>query len=205
MDRQEQNVLTIEKIRIIIGYISTYGYKYGIERNRDLFYIDLLRHIGARPCEIRGLKVGCIRKDDNGEWGLILNGRKQKGRIRSYSIPSCLVESYLNYMRERARYNPSFDDLFISRAGKPLTHYGMQQIFRRISRGVGFRVNAYGFRRFVATNLDAKGTSMKEIARYLGHTKISTTELYIQRSKTLTKNASKTMAEVNSMNASQQT
>ncbi|MFC1811047.1 site-specific integrase, partial [Patescibacteria group bacterium] len=61
---------------------------------------------------------------------------------------------------------------------------------------LGFRVNAYAFRRYVATHLNTKGKDIKDIQQYLGHTRPTTTLRYIERSCVLTDVCAGVMGEV---------
>lgn len=200
--RREQLVLSQKQVEQITGFLHAHTFTCRIERSRNIFLVDLLRFTGARPSEILDLKIESIQKKNKKEWTLCIDGKKQKGRLRSYPMPRFLIDSYLHYVRQRADVR-DHDWLFISRRGAKWTRSGINCFFKKISKEMGFRVNPYSFRRYVATYLDAEGVPLKGIMRHLGHTRVSTTELYIERSGRLTEESSNAMAQLNSGGASQ--
>ncbi len=192
--RKEQLVLDREQVKKVVEHVYSRKYATKIERPRNLFLINLLRFTGARPCELLDLEIGSIRKTKNG-WQICIDGKKQKGRLRYYTLPQFVMDSYLVYIQRRAIFR-DHDWLFVSRTGEKWGASGINCLFKKISKEMGMHVNAYAFRRYVATQLDENGIDIKNIMRHLGHTRSSTTELYIERSGVLTKDSGECMANL---------
>lgn len=158
-----------------------------LERRRNLFFVNLLILTGARPCELLSLQVKDVQKNAQGNYVLHIHGRKQKGKARYYNIPSSVRDSYEVYMDYRSKFRSNEPWLFISSSKRTgWTEKGMRGLFRSLTKEVGFRVTAYSFRRYVATKLNSSGLPIQDIMNHLGHTRLTTTYRYIQRSGVLT-------------------
>lgn len=181
----EQYILNEEQIKILIAHAHDRR-QARLQRLRNVLFIDLLRFTGARPCELLNIQMKDITLEGD-RYKLTIRGKKQKGRNRYYYLPSYLRDSYESYVQRRSLYRENEPYLFISTSKQgPWTQKGMRGLFRALSKEVGFNVIAYGFRRYVATKLNANGLSMKDIGHFLGHSRASTTERYIERSCALT-------------------
>jgi len=193
----EQPVLSEAQIKMIIAQLHTRRQR-TLERLRNVFFIDILRLTGARPSELLSMRVEDIRPNKN-SFQVVIRGKKQKGRIRYYNMPSWARDSYIAYMQFRKTLKNRDDDdsLFISQSNKKgWTQKGMRNLFRRLSKELGFRITAYCFRRFTATYLNEKGVGLDKIQDYLGHTRASTTKRYIARTGKLTQQGVDVIAEV---------
>ena len=156
----------------------------------------MLRFSGIRPCELLDLTTDAIYRE-NGKWILAISGRKQHARVRYYECPKFIVDSFNRYMQIRTEYQRWETPLFVSMSNKEgWTTSGLQNFFKKISKELGFRVNAYGFRRFVATQMSQNGVARDDMSRFLGHTRFTTTDRYIERSCALTANATSVMTTV---------
>ena len=208
---QENNICRIERGRVrqkeiqplfqseidrVIVHVSTRRHSRKLERLRNLLVVDILRFSGIRPCELLDLTTDAIYKK-GGKWILAVQGRKQHARVRYYNCPRFIVDSFKRYMAIRAEYNRWEPSLFISMSNRDgWTVSGLQNFFKKISKELGFRVNAYGFRRFVATQMSENGVARDDMSRFLGHTRFTTTDRYIERSCALTSNASAVMSDL---------
>lgn len=193
-EQNEQLTLNEEQVRKVIVQIHDRR-QTRLERFRNTFFIDLLRFTGARPCELLNARIKDVRRENDG-YKIVIHGKKQKGRNRYYKFSSFVRDSYEAYMAFRRDKRPNEEKLFVSCSKKTgWTHDGMKRLFARISKELGFTVTAYSFRRYVATKLHKEGISLEKIANYLGHTRITTTQRYIERSCALTEDCSTIMAK----------
>lgn len=195
-EQNEQYTLKEDQIRSILGQIRQRR-QTKLERWRNDFFIGLLVVTGARPCELLQLQCRDVQKMKNGSYKVVIRGRKQKGRNRYYRIPSWVRDSYEMYVLKRQDLGREESNLFVSSSKRTgWTDKGMRGLFKRLSKELGFPVNAYGIRRFVATKLNAEGVDVKDIMNHLGHTRLSTTQRYIERSCCLTNKGVDVMGEV---------
>lgn len=194
--QKEISPLNLSEVDRVIVHVSTRNHSCSLERARNKFAVNLLRFTGLRPCELLDLTTDAIYRE-NGRWVLAVSGRKQHARVRYYECPKFIVDSFDRYMKLRAEYQRWETPLFVSMSNKEgLTTSGLQNFFKTISRELGFRVNAYGFRRFVATQMSEKGVARDDMSRFLGHTRFTTTDRYIERSCALTNKAGSVMTIV---------
>jgi len=185
--------LSLEQVEKAVIHIGTRDHATALERARNILMVDVFRFSGIRPCELLGMENDAIYLED-GRWKMVINGRKQKGRKRYYEVPNFLIHSYQHYMRLRADKERWEKPLFISmssREGWKMT--GLQNFFKKVSKEVGFRITAYGFRRFIASQLSKSGIQRDHLSRYMGHSRFTTTDLYIERECYLTQNGSDLM------------
>lgn len=190
----EQHTLSEEQVKLVVGQVYS-RQQNKLERQRNAFFIQLLRFTGARPCELLGLRYQDIKLVD-GVYKLKICGRKQKGRIRYYNLDTAVRDALESYVVCRNLLRSREHMLFVSCSGNGgWTAKGMRGLFRRLSDELGFRITAYGFRRYVATRLNAKGVEMKDIQNYMGHTRATTTQRYIERSGLLTAKGSEAMGK----------
>jgi site-specific recombinase XerD len=185
-EQKEQYTLNEEQIRSLLGQIRQRRQR-KLERWRNDFFIGLMVVTGARPCELLQLQCRDVQKLKDGSYKIVIRGRKQKGRPRYYRMPSWVRDSYEMYVLKRQDLEREEANLFVSSSKRTgWTAKGMRGLFKRLSKELGFKVGAYGIRRFVATKLNAEGVDVKDIMNHLGHTRISTTHRYIERSCCLT-------------------
>lgn len=84
------------------------------------------------------------------------------------------ITKYLNLRKDNSPY------LFISRNGTKFTTGGLRKRLVQIGERANVdNVHPHRFRRTLATNLARRGMPIQEIQKILGHTKISTTQGYI--------------------------
>lgn len=173
---------------------------------RNSIFIRLLNATGARPSELLNLTVSALKKSVSEGYIITVTGVKQITKPRVYEIKDLFfAQTIENYLRHRVKIGRDDEALFISSSKKkPWTYQGVRKLFTGISKKVGFKVTSYGFRRYVATNLHTRGLAIEKIAQHLGHSRLSTTMLYIQNSTEHTLEGI-TMLEANLKNAFPQT
>ncbi|MFA5792825.1 MAG: site-specific integrase [Candidatus Gracilibacteria bacterium] len=192
---KKQPTLNIAQVNVVVGHIMSRR-QTRLERLRNIFFIDLLRLTAARPAELLQLTDDNITSDLEGI-ALTIHGIKQKGKPRLYALKGYAKDSYLTYINYKKTERPTEKKLFVSMSKRDgWTHQGVNQLMKRLSKELGFRVNCYGFRRSVATSLDEMELSLDEIGGYLGHTRRSTTLRYIQESTKRTMRASDIMNKI---------
>lgn len=193
-DVNEQYMLNGDQVKMLVARVHD-RQQTRLQRLRNVFFIDLLRFTGARPCELVNMQMRDITQNGN-TYKLVIRGKKQKGRPRYYFMPSWLRDSYESYVQYRSTLRQNETNLLISSSSQGgWTQKGMRGFLRLLSEEVGFRVISYGFRRYVATKLNAEGLTLKEIGDYLGQSRESTTRRYVERDCVLTNKGAGVMGE----------
>jgi integrase len=167
-----------------------------LERARNQFLFDVFLLTAARPCELEQMQIRDIKKNKNG-YEIVIQGRKQKGRARFYRMPSSLRDMYDGYIRIRQSLGREESCLFSSQSRRSGFRYkGINGLFKKLSKELGFRITAYSIRRFVATKLYTAGVPLKDIQQHLGHTRLTTTLRYIEHTCALTNRGTDEMAKL---------
>jgi site-specific recombinase XerD len=176
---QEKLVLSQEKVDRIIAHLSTRR-QTRLQRARNIFFIDLLRFTGARPCELAALKVTDVTQSKE-TYKVVIHGAKQKGKNRYYHLVGYVRDSYERYILIRNKIRPDEEHLFISSSKRTgWGQKGIRYLLKKLRQDLGFNITAYSFRRYVATKLYREGIEPHKISDYLGHTRASTTRRYLE-------------------------
>lgn len=139
---------------------------------RDRAILEFLYSTGARVSEMVNLK-----KDDVDLIGGIakVKGKGRKERLLPLGEPA--IKSIKKYLDRRTDDNPS---LFINRRGGSLTDRGVRNILERYIKKAAFslKVSPHTFRHSFATHLLNRGADLRSVQELLGHSSISTTQVY---------------------------
>ena len=152
---------------------------------RDRCIIELLYSCGLRVSELCELKINNIQFDAN---VIRFFGKGNKERI----IPLTFyakewLEKYLYQSRQILSNRKTSDQkyVFLSNNGKRLTRAAIWQSIKKYVNAAGITksVSPHTFRHSFATHLIDGGANLIEIQKLLGHSDISTTEIYVHLSK----------------------
>lgn len=144
---------------------------------RDIAVLELLFATGLRVHELCNL----THKDLNQSTGAVrVLGKGNKERyvyIGSKEVMSALQ----NYFRELKSAGFRSEFLFLNRWGKKLSTQSVRNIVEKYSTKAGIkrRITPHAFRHTFATLLLEEGVDIKYIQEFLGHSSISTTQIYL--------------------------
>ena len=95
------------------------------------------------------------------------------------------TEYWLKQGRPRVLKGISSPYLFIARAGKPMTRQGFWKMVKKTAAAAGISKNVtpHTFRHSFATHLLEGGADLRSVQTMLGHSDISTTQIYTHISK----------------------
>lgn len=169
------------------------------ETHRHGLWALAMLYAGMRPSETARMIGKHI--DING-LKLFIDGTKTKGSKRVVPIPA----NFAAMLREAAAR--PFDHVFVNGQGRPLTKSNMRRMWKAIIRAMNIEMGcivfrneiippfavaadltAYCLRHTYATDLEAAGVSINVSMRFLGHTRVSTTQLYTHESAAAFENA----------------
>ncbi len=177
-------VLTVEEIETLLSAIDTSTVA-GI-RNRTM--LELLYSSGLRVSEMTILSVLDFI-DGNGL--LRVNGKGLKERIVPLgSEATKWLEKYINESRQNlVKKGKRTDRIFLNYRGEGISRKGVWKILKQIVSETGLKksVSPHTLRHSFATHLLERGADLRAVQQMLGHTDISTTQIYNHINKTYLK------------------
>ncbi len=153
--------------------------------SRDVTMIELVYATGLRVSEVVGLTMSQINLEA-GFLTVVGKGRKERAvPIGSYSQRS--LTQYLEHVRPMILAKPGAtgttrlsQDVFVTRRGRHMTRQSFWQRLKKITlrADVRQRLSPHTLRHAFATHLVEGGADLRAIQMMLGHSDISTTEVY---------------------------
>jgi len=142
--------------------------------------IKTLYYAGLRIGEGLKLTIEDINFDKNTI--IITKGKSKRKRI--IPINHKLRNELKTYLKHRKPIN-SDDPIFVTQRGS-LTEGYVNRILKKASlkAGLGKKVTTHIFRHSFASNLIGKGADLYKVKELMGHTSISTTEIYLHTNMT---------------------
>jgi len=174
LKRKLPDVLSIEETIRLIESPDT-STTLGI-RNRAM--LEFAYATGARVSELISLKIQNILFDEN-VVRIMGKGSKQR-MVPLGSTAKEKVLDYMNRARPELAGNLPRNVLFLNARGSPLSRMGFWKILRRyvIEAGITKHTSPHTLRHSFATHLLEGGADIRVVQELLGHSNISTTEIY---------------------------
>lgn len=145
---------------------------------RDQAMIELLYATGIRVSELVSLRTHQVNLEGN---YLAVRGKGSKVRLVPFGRWAReKVLQYIEAIRPRLVGKKESAFLFLTRSGKPLTRQGFWKLIRRyaLAAGIEKRVTPHTLRHSFATHLLEGGADLRSVQSMLGHSDISTTQIY---------------------------
>lgn len=144
---------------------------------RDKAVLEVLYGAGLRVSELISLDLSDI---DLPNGYITCYGKGSKERlvpIGFYAISA--LEDYLNQGRPKLTKNRLVSELFVNSKGKRLTRQGCWMIVKKYARLAKLdNIHPHSLRHSFATHLLEAGADLRAIQELLGHSSISTTQVY---------------------------
>ncbi len=143
---------------------------------RDKAMFTLLYSSGLRVSELVGLKV----PDVNFEAGFLrVRGKGSKERVIPASKKALKkVTKYMKELRPKLLKKKQSDYLFLTARGKPMTRQRFWQTLADYGKATGVKLSPHVLRHSFATHLLDGGADLRSLQKMLGHSDISTTQVY---------------------------
>ena len=183
-EKKLPNVMTLSEISKILKLAyrikeqhrgnNKYSYVTAI---RDIVVIELLFSTGARVSEITGLKTSNINLNTG---NIIIKGKGNKERLIQICNKEVLEIAKEYYFLNKENIQKAGDFLLTNRFGNGISDQSVRGIVKRIKEkaGINRRVTPHIFRHSFATLLLENDVDIKYIQTLLGHSSISTTQIY---------------------------
>lgn len=165
--------LTIEEINQLLNINLNTSFDY---RNKAM--LELLYATGIRVSELINLKFNNIDLENN---FIRIMGKGSKERISPFNeTAKKYLVIYLTEHRNKLLKNKDSEFLFINNHGSQITRQGFFKNLKKIAQEQGLKkeISPHTLRHSYATHMLANGADLRVIQELLGHSDISTTEIY---------------------------
>lgn len=178
VDKSFPQTLTNKEIKLLLSQPDTTTQK-GI---RDKAMLEALYATGMRVTELINLKLHNV----NLELGIIhLSSDKGERVIPMYPEALSCISEYMVNVRKLLIYDKGVDELFVNTNGKPMTRQGFWKIIKHYAdkAKIDKDITPHTLRHSFAEHLLENGAPLTDIKEILGHSDISSTQLYAQMLK----------------------
>jgi integrase/recombinase XerD len=167
--------LSISEVRSFLEESSS-AKEYRPTIMRDYVMFELLYSSGLRVSELVFLKI----EDVNTEAGFLrVLGKGSKERIVPVSIRAMeKVKRYISQQRPKILQKRQSPYLFVTSRGRPMTRQRFWQTIKTFGRRLGIKLSPHTIRHSFATHLLEGGADLRSLQKMLGHSDISTTQIY---------------------------
>ena len=143
---------------------------------RDHVMFELLYSSGLRVSELISLKLEDIHLESG---FLRVVGKGSKERIVPVNIRTLeRIKSYIGHHRLKILKKKRSTHLFVTRRGKPMTRQRFWQTIKTFGKRLGIDISPHTIRHSFATHLLEGGADLRSLQKMLGHSDISTTQIY---------------------------
>ncbi|MEN2986147.1 MAG: site-specific tyrosine recombinase XerD [Thermodesulfovibrionaceae bacterium] len=143
---------------------------------RDITMLELMYAAGLRVSELIGLKL----TDVNLEAGFIrVRGKGDKERVVPVAERTIKkIKSYLLELRPKLLKKKSSEFVFLNNRGKAMSRQRFWQTLKEFGKLAGVDITPHMIRHSFATHLLEGGVDLRSLQKMLGHSDISTTQIY---------------------------
>lgn len=183
IEKKMPEVLSLDKVERLLEQPQTAEPK-GI---RDKAMLELLYATGIRVSELISLKIS----DVNLPLEYIRCGPEQKSRIIPIgSQAKVALKKYIDKGRSGLILDGNEQILFVNCNGKPMTRQGFWKIIKCYAKKADIKedITPHMLRHSFAAHLIENGADLKSVQEMLGHSDISTTQIYIKLTNQKLKN-----------------
>ena len=150
---------------------------------RDLAMLEVMYASGLRVSELVTLPIHAV---DLNAGAIQVMGKGNKERLVPMGEPAMLaVLQYLARARTTLLGKRNSDSLFVTHLGKPMTRQGFWKNVKRYAlvAGIDSPISPHVLRHAFATHLVNHGADLRVVQLLLGHSDISTTQIYTHVAK----------------------
>ena len=176
------DILSIEEVELLLDIKLETPYDY---RNKAM--LELMYATGLRVSELVNLDISNIDLDE----GIVrCFGKGNKERIvpiGEYALK--YLKEYMDIYREKLKKKYLCDKIFLNNHGKGITRQGFFLILKDIAeeKGIKKNITPHMLRHSFATHLLNNGADLRSIQVMLGHSNLSTTQIYTNVSNEILK------------------
>ena len=170
-------VISVTQIDSMINYYNHNSFL----NSRNLTIIDFIYSTGSRVSEVINVNISDI---DTKESFVRLEGKGSKQRI--VPLGSLLINNLTEYIKLRDSIeNLESSKLFLSKSFKKLDRSAIFRIVKSTALKLGLNVDLHPhtLRHSAATHMLERGCDLRTVQEFLGHSSVSTTQIYTKVTK----------------------
>ncbi|RME62580.1 MAG: tyrosine recombinase XerC [Nitrospirae bacterium] len=170
-DRTLPRFLSVDEVFTLVEEPEGFGFL----PVRDRAILELIYSAGLRVSEVASLSIDDVNLKD----GYVkVKGKRRKERI--VPIGSKARDALRDYIIERKLLKKETDAFFINRKGGALSTRSIRKIVVKYARkaGIGGSIGPHTLRHTFATHLLQGGADLRVIQELLGHSSLSSTQVY---------------------------
>ncbi len=169
------DTLSIDDIDRIIDNVE----KHTDIGRRNQCILEVLYGCGLRVSELVDLKISNVNFKEE---FIIVEGKGDKMRLvpLAKSTAEC-IQDYISNVRSKLKINKKFEDiLFLNTRGTNMSRVIVFIIIKELTQkaGINKNISPHTFRHSFATHLLQNGADLRFIQEMLGHSSITTTQIY---------------------------
>lgn len=171
--RKLPNILTIEEVDNLLDIKLDTPFDY---RNKAM--LELMYSSGLRVSELINLDLSDIDLNNNYVRCFGKGSKERIVPIGEYS--SKYLSIYINEYRDSMKKGYYTEKIFLNNHGKEMTRQGFFKIIKKIAKDkdINKNITPHMLRHSFATHLLNNGADLRTIQEMLGHSSISTTQIY---------------------------
>lgn len=178
-EKRSPQSLSTENIQRLLEQPDTDTFK----GSRDRAMLEILYATGIRVTELINLKL----EDVNLAMGF-LNCKGSRGKSRIIPLGGEAVKALKDYIEKHWSQQNLLEmenQLFLNVKGKPMSRQGFWKIMKSYAAAASIKVEItpHTLRHSFATHLIENGADLKSVQEMMGHSDISTTQIYAQMIK----------------------
>ncbi len=166
-------VLSIEEVELLLDIPLNNAFDY---RNKAM--LELMYATGLRVSELVNLEINNVDLEEN---FVRVFGKGNKERIVPFGeVAHRYLKMYLDVYRDCLKKSRLCDKLFLNNHGTGMTRQGFFKILNCISsdKDIHTKITPHVLRHSFATHLLNNGADLRSIQMMLGHSNLSTTQIY---------------------------
>ncbi|MEG1886790.1 MAG: tyrosine recombinase [Oscillospiraceae bacterium] len=174
-DKKLPEILTNKEIELLLSQPDCTDLK----GCRDKAMLEVLYATGIRVTEL----INIASDDINLQIGILhLHNAKTERIIPMYPDAIKSVFNYVTKVRDIVVYDNTVEELFTNMNGQPMTRQGFWKIIKQYANQAGIKkdITPHTLRHSFAAHLLENGAPLKDIQEILGHSDISSTQIYAQ-------------------------
>ena len=165
-------VLSVEQIEQLLSAVDT-ATPIG---KRDDALFEMIYSCGLRISEVCSLLIGNLHLN---EQLIMVRGKGDKERIIPFgSEAKEKLSLYLTEARPLLVGKKTVHEIFVNYRGEPISRKGVWKRFQQLEKLSGVTSKVHTLRHSFATHLLAGGADLRSVQELLGHSDLSTTQIY---------------------------